>query len=40
VLNLAVGGDWGAVKGIDEAAFPQRMEIDYGRVYRREPAAR
>lgn len=40
VLNLAVGGDWGAVKGIDEAAFPQRMEVDYVRVYRRATAAR
>jgi beta-glucanase (GH16 family) len=38
VLNLAVGGDWGAEKGVDDAAFPQRLEIDYVRVYR--PAAR
>ena len=35
VLNLAVGGDWGGVKGVDETAFPQRMEIDYVRVYQR-----
>lgn len=33
VLNLAVGGDWGAVKGIDETAFPQRMDVDFVRVY-------
>jgi beta-glucanase (GH16 family) len=38
VLNLAVGGDWGAVKGIDEKAFPQLMEFDYVRVYQREVA--
>lgn len=38
VLNLAVGGDWGAVKGIDEKAFPQLMEFDYVRVYQREAA--
>ncbi len=38
VLNLAVGGDWGAVQGIDEKAFPQRMEVDYVRVYQRESA--
>lgn len=38
VLNLAVGGDWGAVQGIDEKAFPQRMEVDYVRVYQRETA--
>jgi beta-glucanase (GH16 family) len=35
VLNLAVGGDWGGVKGVDAAAFPQRLEVDYVRVYRR-----
>ena len=35
LLNLAVGGDWGGEKGIDPAAFPQRMEVDYVRVYER-----
>jgi beta-glucanase (GH16 family) len=35
VLNLAVGGDWGAVKGVDASAFPQRMEVDYVRVYKK-----
>ena len=34
LLNLAVGGGWGGMKGIDDAAFPQRMEVDYVRVYR------
>jgi len=38
VLNLAVGGDWGGVKGVDREAFPQRMEVDYVRVYQREAA--
>lgn len=33
ILNVAVGGAWGGQKGVDEAAFPQRMEIDYVRVY-------
>lgn len=33
ILNVAVGGSWGAVKGIDDAAFPQRMEVDFVRVY-------
>lgn len=33
ILNLAVGGDWGSVKGIDAEAFPQRMEVDFVRVY-------
>ena len=35
ILNLAVGGDWGGVKGIDDAAFPQRMEVDFVRVYQK-----
>lgn len=35
VLNLAVGGDWGGSKGVDEKIFPQRMEVDYVRVYQR-----
>ena len=33
LLNIAVGGDWGGKEGVDEAAFPQRMEIDYVRVW-------
>jgi beta-glucanase (GH16 family) len=33
ILNLAVGGAWGSVKGIDETAFPQTLEVDYVRIY-------
>lgn len=33
LLNIAVGGNWGGQKGVDETIFPQRMEIDYVRVY-------
>ncbi|HYW79786.1 MAG TPA: glycoside hydrolase family 16 protein [Thermoguttaceae bacterium] len=33
-LNIAVGGGWGGQKGVDEAAYPQRMVIDYVRVYK------
>lgn len=33
ILNLAVGGDWGGQKGVDDSIFPQRMEIDWVRVY-------
>ena len=33
LLNLAIGGSWGAEKGIDAAIFPCRFEIDYVRVY-------
>lgn len=35
ILNLAIGGSWGGQQGIDEAAFPQRMEVDYVRVYQK-----
>lgn len=33
ILNVAVGGNWGGKKGIDEAVFPATMEVDYVRVY-------
>jgi len=33
ILNVAVGGAWGSLKGIDEEAFPQTMEVDYVRIY-------
>jgi len=33
ILNLAIGGDWAAAKGIDDAAMPQRMAVDYVRVW-------
>lgn len=35
ILNLAVGGNWGGAKGIDDAALPQRMTIDYVRYWAR-----
>lgn len=33
ILNVAVGGFWGGQQGIDPDIWPQRMEIDYVRVY-------
>ncbi|MBN8821136.1 MULTISPECIES: glycoside hydrolase family 16 protein [unclassified Spirosoma] len=33
ILNMAVGGNWGGQKGVDENIWPQRMEVDYVRVY-------
>lgn len=33
LLNIAVGGNWGGQKGVDENIFPQSMEVDYVRVY-------
>ncbi|GAA4848336.1 family 16 glycosylhydrolase [Algivirga pacifica] len=33
LLNIAVGGFWGGIEGVDPSAFPVRMEVDYVRVY-------
>ncbi len=33
LLNIAVGGTWGGAQGVDPEIWPQRMEIDYVRVY-------
>ena len=35
LLNLAVGGTWGGAEGVDETVWPQRLEVDYVRVYQR-----
>lgn len=34
ILNVAVGGDWGGSKGVDDTIWPQRMEIDYVKVFK------
>lgn len=36
LMNIAVGGTWGGAEGIDDSAFPERMVIDYVRVYKPE----
>lgn len=33
ILNLAIGGNWGGKKGIDDTVFPASFLIDYVRVY-------
>jgi beta-glucanase (GH16 family) len=33
ILNIAVGGTLGGKKGVDPDIWPQRMEVDYVRVY-------
>jgi beta-glucanase (GH16 family) len=33
LMNIAVGGDWGGAKGVDDSIFPATMEVDYVRVY-------
>lgn len=35
LLNIAVGGTWGGAQGVDNSIFPQRMVVDYVRVYKR-----
>ena len=35
ILNIAVGGDWGGMKGVDDSIFPQSMVVDWVRVYQR-----
>ena len=33
ILNMAIGGDFGGKKGIDDTIFPTQMRVDYVRVY-------
>ncbi len=35
VLNVAVGGNWGGMHGIDNSIFPRTMVLDYVRVYQK-----
>ncbi|MCW3785778.1 glycoside hydrolase family 16 protein [Plebeiibacterium sediminum] len=35
LLNVAVGGNWGGVQGVNDDIFPQSMQIDYVRVYQK-----
>ncbi len=35
ILNVAVGGDWGGMKGVDDSIFPCEMEVDYVRIFRK-----
>ncbi|HYK56934.1 MAG TPA: glycoside hydrolase family 16 protein, partial [Flavisolibacter sp.] len=34
LLNIAVGGNWGGLQGVDDTVFPAKMEVDYVRVYK------
>ena len=33
LMNIAVGGSWGGLQGVDTTAFPTSMQIDYVRFY-------
>jgi len=35
LLNIAVGGNWGGQKGVDDNIWPQKMEIDFVNVYQK-----
>ena len=37
IMNVAVGGNWGGKYGIDKTVWPQKMLIDYVRVYDHKP---
>ena len=37
ILNIAVGGNWGGAQGVVPKIWPQRMEVDFVRVYDRTP---
>lgn len=34
LLNVAVGGNWGGLQGVDDSVFPASMQVDYVRFYK------
>lgn len=34
ILNIAVGGNWGGVQGVDNTIFPATLQIDYVKYYK------
>jgi beta-glucanase (GH16 family) len=37
IMNLAIGGNWGGQKGVDDSAFPAEMDVNWVRVYQKRP---
>lgn len=33
ILNLAIGGNWGGIEGIDDSIFPVEMKVDWVKIY-------
>ncbi|HEY3781900.1 MAG TPA: glycoside hydrolase family 16 protein [Fimbriimonadaceae bacterium] len=33
ILDLAIGGNWGGRKGVDDSIFPSKFAIDYVKIY-------
>ncbi len=38
IINLAIGGIWGGIEGIDDSIFPTSMYVDYIRWYQKDVA--
>jgi beta-glucanase (GH16 family) len=38
IFNIAVGGSWGGVQGVNDDIFPTSMTVDYVRVYQKDYA--
>ena len=36
IINLAIGGDWGGVQGVENSIFPSSFIIDYARMFIKE----
>ena len=36
IMNIAIGGSWGGLQGIDNSIFPVQMEVEYVRVYKKD----
>ncbi|HAQ38060.1 MAG TPA: glycoside hydrolase [Saprospirales bacterium] len=36
IMNVAIGGNWGGKKGIDDSIFPVEMIVDWVRVYQKD----
>ena len=36
ILNLAIGGTWGGLRGVDPSIFPATMKVDYVRVFQKD----
>lgn len=34
LLNLAIGGNWGGIQGVDDSIFPVAMQVDYVHFYK------
>jgi len=40
LMNIAVGGSWGGIDGVDDTAFPTSMQIEYVHFFAMNPASK